>query len=160
MLDEPMLSGIGALVTELRADVDLAALVGTDLAGRVRVRGGEAVGKLRQASGDYEGDLRGPGEYQRVVVLVTFDESPHPSVPIFRGVYGVRAYGATYQNAREVWGAVVKALHRVGARVKANGLGIYISLIETGGEQDTDPDTNQPLVTGTIRITATAIAVA
>lgn len=160
MLDEPMLGGIGALVTELRADGDLAALVGVDLANRVRVRGGDPVGQLRQSGGDYAGDVREASDYQTFVVLVTLDEPPHPSVPIFRGVYGANCYGRTRENARAVWGAVVKAIHRVGPRLKANGLGIYISVVEGGGEQDTDPDNDQPVVRGTIRITATAQAIA
>lgn len=160
MLDHAQLAGIGALVTELRADTDLAALVGQDLAGRVRIRGGEPVGELEQAGGAYEGDARGAGHYQAFVVLTTLDEPMHPRLPIFRGTYGVAAYGSTFENARAVWGAVVKAIHFVGPRVKTNGFGIYISVTESGGEQDKDPDTGQPLVRGTIRITAAANAVA
>lgn len=144
MLADPMLDAMGAIVLELRADPDVAALVST------RVRGGEPA----------EGDAQGPGEYKAFVVVVTLDAPPHPSLPIFRGVYGVNCYGVTYQGASAVWGAVVKAMHVVRHRVKANGLGIYISVAETGGEQDKDPDTDQPVVRGTIRLTATAQAVA
>lgn len=158
MLDAAQLSGVGALVTELRADVGLATLVGLDLAGRVRVRGGEPVGAMAQSGGDYKGDARGPGDYQVFVVISTLDEPMHPSVPIFTGDYGVAAYGVTFANAREVWGAVVKAMHRRNGRTKASGIHIFNSVTE-GGSQDTDPDTAQPLYRGTIRIIATANAV-
>jgi hypothetical protein len=39
--------------------------------------------------------------------------------------------------------------------VKSSGLGIYQSWVETGGAADQDPDTKQPLVSGTIRLIAT-----
>lgn len=160
MLSAPQMSGIGSLVTELRADMDLATLVGHDLAGRVRVRGGEPVGTLEQSGGRYLGDARGPNDYQSFVVITTLDEPMHPSVPIFFGTYGVAAYGSTFENARAVWGAVVKAMHRVGGRTKASGFHIYISATDAGGGQDKDPDTGQPLTRGTIRIIAIANAVA
>jgi hypothetical protein len=75
-------------------------------------------------------------------------------VPITFAEYGIRCYGATPQNAFAVWGAVVKALHQVGPRTKSNGLLIYKSIVLTGGTQDRDPDTQQPVVTGSIRLTA------
>lgn len=146
MLATPMLDPLGAVVTELRADPDVVNLVSD------RVRGGEPKGKTDL----YEGDALGPGSYKAFIVLTTLDRPPHPSLPIQRAIFGVACYGTTYQNASAVWGAVVKAVHRVGERVKASGLGIYISAVETGGSQDTDPDTKQPLVRGTIRVIATA----
>jgi hypothetical protein len=48
----------------------------------------------------------------------------------------------------------VKALHQVGPRTKSNGLLVYKSIVLTGGTQDRDPDTQQPVVTGSIRLTA------
>lgn len=149
MLTTPMLDPLGAVVAELRADDDVAALVSD------RVRGGEP----RGLSTTYEGDALGPGLYKAFVVVTTLDRPPHPSLPIQRAIFGVACYGVTYQNAAAVWGAVVKAMHRVGERVKANGQGIYISAIETGGSQDKDPDTKQPVVRGTIRLIATASSV-
>ena len=74
--------------------------------------------------------------------------------------YAVNAYGTTPQNAWAVWGAIVKAFHKVGNRVMANGLGIYQTFVISGGEQDKDPRTEQPVVRGTIRLIATAQAVA
>jgi hypothetical protein len=92
-------------------------------------------------------------------VVSTIDDPPHPRLPIQRAVYSVACYGATFQNAREVYGAVVKAMHVIGERVKANGLGIYISVVDGGGEQETDPVTLQPCIRAMVRVIATAQAV-
>lgn len=142
MLDDPLMDPMGALVLELRGDADVASLVST------RVRGGEPA----------EGDARGPGNYQAFVVL-TGAPVPLARVPVSRSLYGVRCYGVTFQNATAVWSAVVKALHFAGARLKANGLGIYITAIEQAAEPVRDPDTDQPYIEGTIRIIATAQAI-
>lgn len=143
MLDDPLMDPMGALITELRADGDLASLVGT------RVRGGELA----------PGDAAGAGHYQ-AFVLLTGAPAPMARVPVSRSNYGVRCYGATYQNATAVWGAVVKALHYVGPRVKNSGLGIYITRLDETAEPAKDPDTGQPYIEGTIRIIATAQAIA
>jgi len=55
---------------------------------------------------------------------------------------------------------VVKAMHQVGNRKKSNGLVIYKTFVLTGGQQDKDPDTSQPVVTGSIRVTASLQSVA
>lgn len=144
MLSVPLIDPMGSVIAELRADNDLDALV------HGRVRGEEPA----------PDDAKGPGEYQAFVVLTTFEDPPHPRLPIQRAVYGVNCYGSTFQNARAVWGAVVKAMHLVGPRIKANGLGIYISAIEGGGDTDKDPDTKQPVVRGVIRLTTTAYSIA
>jgi hypothetical protein len=143
MLDSPMLDPLGSLIVELKNDPDVASLVSS------RVRGGEPA----------QGDAKGPNEYQAFIVLTTLDRPPHPSLPIQRAIFDAACYGTTFQNAGAVWGALVKAVHKVGARMKSSGLGIYISVIDSGGEQDKDPDTNQPLVRGTIRLVATAQSV-
>jgi hypothetical protein len=148
ILTAPMLPTVPALIAELRADAAVAALVGT------RVRGGEPSGRTDTDAGD----ARGPGEYIAFVVVVQLDSPPHISLPIQRSEIGVNCYGTTFQNASAVWGAVVAAMHGVGERIKANGLGIYLSHVE-GGSQETDPDTKQPVVRGTIRMHATAQAV-
>lgn len=141
MLSAVMIDPLGSILTELRADVDLDLLVDE------RIRGGEPG----------PADVSDP--FQAFVVLIALDDYPHPRVPIQRALYGVDCYGVTYQGAREVWGAVVKAMHVVGSRMKANGLGIYISAIDSGGEQDEDPRTHQPLIRGVIRVTTTAQAI-
>jgi hypothetical protein len=138
MLDSPPLDPMGSLVTEVRGKAYVAALVGT------RVRGGEPGA----------GDAKGPEAYQAFVVFRTLSEPPERRVPITFAEYGVEAYGVTYQNARAVWGAVVQALHEVGPRIKSNGLLIYKTAVITGGTQDKDPDTGQPLYRGTVRLIA------
>lgn len=143
MLDDPMLDPTGALVTELRADTDVATLVGT------RVAAGESVA----------GWAQGAGSYLAFVVLVGAP-APYSRVPVSRATYTVRCYGATFQGATAVWGAVVKAIHQVNARHKASGLGIYITWISDTADQLRDPDTNQPFVEGTLVIYATAQAIA
>jgi hypothetical protein len=129
---------MGALVAEARADAHVAALVST------RVRGGEPGPE----------DAKGPGEYQAFVVISALDAPPHISVPVTFAEYALNAYGATHQNAWAVWAALVKAFHKVGPRVKANGLALYQTFVVTGGTQDADPDTKQPVVRGTLRVIA------
>lgn len=153
MLDDPLMDPTGPLVSELRADLDLASLVST------RVAAGEPKpDKVVNGVIVERGYARGPGEYVAFVVI-TGAPAPMLSVPVSRSTYGVRCYGATFQNATAVWGAVVKALHRVGPRVKASGLGIYLTVLDESAEPGKDPDTNQPYIEGTIRIIATAQAV-
>ena len=149
MMDVSMIDPMGAVIAELKADATLSSLV------HGRVRGEEPA----------PGDARGPVDpedpdsgYQAFVVITTFEDPPHPRLPIQRALYGLNCYGATFQNARAVWGAVVKAMHLVGARLASNGVGIYVSVIEGGGESDHDPDTNQPVIRGTLRITTTVKA--
>lgn len=160
MFTEPILDPFPVVLGELRADVDVVAQVGTDAFGRVRVRPDEPAGQSSSSGGavTYPGDARNPGQYQKFVVMTTLDEPPHPSVPILRGVYALNCYGATFAQARAVWAAVVKALHKVGARASGE-VGIYISVIESGGEKDKDPDTGQPVVRGTVRVTASALSI-
>lgn len=160
MLADPMIDPMGGVIAELRADPDIQNLVGVDECGFRRVRGGEALGEGQCANGTQRSaDGLGPGNYRAFIVVATLDDPPMARVPVQRAVYSVACYGTTHQNARAVWGAVVKAMHLVGGRVKSNGLGFYISVIEAGGEQDKDPDTGQPVVRGTIRVTAAAQAV-
>jgi len=144
MLDEPQLDPLGSLLVEIRDDLDVDTLVSG------RVRGFEPA----------PGDAKAAGSYQAFIVLVTLDAPPDPQLPITVATYGIRCYGSTGQNAWAVWGAVVKSIHSVGPRLKASGLGIYRTTVISGGEQGKDPDTLQPVVTGTIRLIATTQAVA
>lgn len=143
MFGDPMLDPSGSIITEARADMDVAALVGD------RVRG-----PLPSP-----GDAKGPGEYQAFVTIAALSVPPHPRVPLTFAEYGINAYGTTYQNAFAVYGALVKAFHQVGARTKSNGLGIYRSFVLSGGTEDADPETKQPVVRGTLRVTATTVEV-
>lgn len=149
MLDDPQKDPMGTLILEARADTDVDNLVDG------RVRGFEPTG----ASRDYEGDALGPGKYKAFVVISALAVPPHPRLPITDATYSVAAYGSTPQNAWAVWAALVKAWHAVGPRISSSHLGIYRSWAATGGEQDKDPDTSQPLVRGTLRLIATAQAV-
>lgn len=143
MLTEPLLDPLGALLVEIRDDVDVDSLVDG------RVRGFEPAA----------GDAQGAGSYQAFIVLVSLGGPPDPRLPVTFGTYAARCYGTTGQNASAVWGAVVKAVHMAGPRLKTSGLGIYLSAVIDGGEQSKDPDTQQPVVIGTIRLIATAQAV-
>ena len=142
MFTVPPLDPMGSLILEARADDDVADLVDA------RVRGG----------GPAPGDAKGPGEYQAFVVLSALDTPPHMTLPITFSDYAINAYGTTHQNAWAVWSAVVKALHKVGPRVKANGLALYQTIVASGGQQDTDPRTQQPVVRGTLRVIASTVA--
>jgi hypothetical protein len=144
MLTDPQLDPLGSIIVEARNDADLASLVG------VRVRGVEPA----------PGDADGPGGWQAFVVVTALTVPVMPTVPVTFAEYGVRCYGTTHQNAWAVWGAFVKAFHGAGPRVReSNGLGIYRTST-SGGEQSSDPDTNQPVVLGTLRVIATASEVA
>jgi hypothetical protein len=143
MLDDPQKDPMGSLILEARADSDVDNLVDG------RVRGFEPA----------DGDAKGPGEYQAFVVLSALAVPIHPQLPITDATYGIAAYGSTPQNAWAVWAALVKAWHARGPRVGSSHLGIYRSWM-SGGEQDKDPDTQQPLVRGTLRLIATAQALA
>jgi len=140
MLTEPQLDPFGALLTELRDDLDVGLLVGD------RVRG----------SKPSPGDVRGPKDFVSFIVISALSVPIHPRVPVSWAEYGVRCYAPTFQAAWAIWGAVVKTLHVVGPRVKTSGLGIYRTAILTGGEEVEDPDTKQPYVEGTVQLIATA----
>lgn len=154
-MDDPMLNVVGSVIAELRDDSDVAALVGT------RIRHSVPLGEVHDGSGSltYEGDALGAGQYKAFIVLVVADDPPMRRVPVQFVEIFARCYGSTPQNARAVYGALVKALHDRGQRVKTNGLGIYRSAIVGGGSDDTDPRTSQPLVIGTIQLIATTVVV-
>jgi hypothetical protein len=154
---DPMVDPMGSLIVEIRDDFDVDDLVDR------RVRGGEPAPQiLDETTGEVlaEGDARGPGEYIPFIVLTTLSAPPEPRVPLTFATYGARSYGVTPQNAWAVYGALVKAIHNIGPRLRASGVGIYNTLVISGGEQDKDPDTKQPVVTATIRLVAATQAVA
>lgn len=154
-MDDPMLNIVSAVIAELRDDPDMAALVGT------RIRHNKPLGEIANADGSvsYAGDARGSGEYQAFIVLVVLSDPPLRRVPVQFAEIAARCYGATEQQARQVYLTLVKVLHDRGVRVKSNGLGIYRSAIVGGGSDDNDPKTGQPLVVGNIQLIATTVAV-
>jgi hypothetical protein len=151
VLDAGQLDPLGTLVTEGKADSVLNALVSG------RVRGFEPKSETRDSLGNltYDGDALGPGSYKAFVVIAALDVPPHPTVPITTATYAVRAYGVTAQNAWAVWGACVQTFHKRRGRMGSGGLGMYQTKVISGGEQDKDPDTQQPVVLGTIELIAT-----
>lgn len=142
-MTEPQLDPSGPIIVEAREDPDVAALVSA------RVRGPEPA----------KDDAKGAGEYQAFVTVACLSAPPFFGVPITFAEYALNAYGVTYQNAWAVWGALVKCFHKTGPRVKANGLVIYQTLAISGGTEDSDPATKQPVVRGTIRVIASTLAV-
>lgn len=144
------------LLVELREDPAVAAIVGT------RVRGFEpAPAQINPTTGATIalGDARGPGEYVAFVVLVQIDATRLQRVPVQRAVIVARCYGRTPAEAASLRWAVSDALHLVGPRVFGNGLGVYQSSDDSGGEQEKDPDTGQPYQTVVISSLATTQAV-
>jgi hypothetical protein len=139
-----MLDPLGKLLIELRDDVEVDAIVDG------RVRGNEPKA----------GDAQPLGDYQAFVVITELASPRIPRVPVQRVRYGVRCYGRTFQEARSLYGACSDAIHLLGPRLHANGLGIYISIDDTGGTASRDPDTKQPLVDFVIELLATTQAVA
>ncbi len=151
MFTEPQTDPMGGLLTIVRDDSHGDNLVDG------RVRGFEPKGVVRNDAGQitYDGDALGPGSYKAFVVIAALDVPPHISLPITFATYAIRCYGVTAQGAWAVWAAVVKSLHKIGNQT-VGSLGIYQAFVVSGGEQDKDPDTRQPVVLGTVRLIATA----
>jgi hypothetical protein len=138
------------LLNEIRDDTAVDAIVDG------RVRGFEP----RGSSATYEGDALGPGHYKAFVVLVQLSATRDPDLPLQDVTVAARCYGRTAVEAAELRWAVSNAIHRAGPRTYSNGLGIYQSFDDQGGEQEADPDTGQPLQVLTIRGIAATLAVA
>ena len=106
-------------------------------------------------------DAKGPGEYLAFVVVSDLGAiRGRRGLPIQELVFNVRCYADTYSNAKALYLACQDALHDVGPRIHANGLGIYASHDETGGSEGFDPRTHQPYIEGVFQLIATTSAVA
>lgn len=147
---------LGKLVLELRAESPIVAIVGRDEANLVRVRGFEP----SPGDGAVQVTDKGRRYANAFIVLATLATPRHPTVPIQTDRVVARCYGRTPAEAMALYVAASNALHNLGPRLHANGLGIYISLDDTGGTQEKDPDTQQPLVSFVISLVATTQAVA
>lgn len=147
---DPELDVLPKILLELRDDPTVHGIVGD------RVRGKQPEGPLTDQDGREvaPGDVRGPGEYVPFVVLVRLGGPPHPRVPIVTARIAVRCYGRTDREAAVLRNACSRAIHGKGPRTFANGLGIYVSHDVTGGQQDSDPETSQPLETFVIEAVA------
>ena len=112
------------------------------------------------ATSRHAGDVQPRQSWRKFIVLNTLSAPPDPDLPVTFATYGARCYGATFKDAWAVYGALVKSTHRIGARLKDSGLGIYQSLVTGGGSEEKDPDTKQPYVTASISLIATTRVVA
>ena len=108
-----------------------------------------------------------PGDVQvpfRAFIVLRQVGAPRVSglrmVPVQVARIQAQCYGTTAANAADVWGAVVAALHGQGPRIHSNGVGIFATFDDTGGSDNADPDTKQPVMTGFIEAFATTEAVA
>jgi hypothetical protein len=111
-----------------------------------------ASGRVRTFEPDV-GDAKGPREYQRFVVIVDLGGPPVRQI-LQRLRYVVRCYGATKQDARDLWGDVQDVLHLAGPRLSAGGVAVYNTRDDTGGSVHADPDTGQPYYDGVYEVTA------
>lgn len=122
-----MIDPLGYTLTTIRDYPAVAALT-------TRVRGGEPA----------PGDALGAGSYQRFVVLVNLGTRRDKRAPVQETRIVARCYGATYQDAAVLAGAVSDAIHNVGPRINAAGVLIYRSFDDIGLGAEKDPDTGQP----------------
>lgn len=141
---------IGKLIVDIRSDADVAAIVGQNpTVTTPRVRSPEPG----------PGDAQPAGSYRAFVVLVNLGGPFWRTVPIHRPRIAVKCFGRTQQEADALASAVYHAVHWARPRMHGNGLGIFNSRIDSGGEQDKDPDTQQPFATVYIDPIVTTLAV-
>jgi hypothetical protein len=129
---------LGYLLTSIRDDTGVATIT-------TRIRGGEPA----------PGDALGPGAWQPFVVLVRLGYAREKRLPMQEVRIAARCYGATYQQAAALAGAVSDALHALGPRISTAGVGIWLSFDDGGGGADADPDTGQPNETVIFSVIAT-----
>lgn len=138
------LDPFGKALIEIREDAVVSAI--TD-----RIRGHEPGPE----------DAKGPGEYLPFVVLSDLGTiRGRRGLPVQTIRIDCRAYADNYTNAKALFMACADAIHDVGPRIHANGLGIYVSHDDTGGTEGFDPRTRQPYVEGVFEFLATTSAVA
>lgn len=125
-----------------------------------RVRGNEPAPATSINGVVTEGDARGPGSYQRFVVLVDLGGPRLHRTPMQTTRFVLRAYGVTPQDARALYGECSDELDNGGPRYGASGVAIYQSLDESGGAFGKDPTTSQPFYEGTFQIFAGVQALA
>jgi hypothetical protein len=124
------------LLIELREDDAVSAIVGD------RVR------SPKPAPGDADWDdiENGTRKYKHAfIVLRSLAATRRLRVPVQDARVVVMCLGRTVVEAAELRWAASHAIHNIGPRIHANGLGIYNSFEDAGGEQDSDPDTGQPM---------------
>ncbi len=142
-----MIDPLGKVLIELRDDLAFS------LWHEGRVRGEEAA----------PGDARGPGEYQRFVVIATLATPRERRVPIQRSTYAVNVFGISPKDAMAGYVLASDVIHRAGVRMAgtgANRIGIWNSFDDSGGTAERDPQTGQPFVTFVVSLIATDQSVA
>lgn len=140
MSDWTLTDPMGSIIYELRA---------ANIASK-RVRAGEAA----------PGDAQPRASYQRFVVLVDLGGPRFHRAPLQVLRYSLRAYGVTYQDARDLYGDCSDVLDNAGPRYGPTDVAIYQTLDDTGGSSGKDPDTGQPFYEGVFEIFAGAQALA
>lgn len=150
MADWELTDPMGSLIAELR---------GANIAGQ-RIRGNEPAPERIVSGAVVPGDARGPGQYQRFVVLVDLGGPRLHRAPVQTLRYLLRAYGVTPQDARDLYGECSDLLDNAGPRYGASGVALYQTLDDTGGAFGKDPKTDQPFYEGAIEIVAGAQALA
>lgn len=119
----------GTIITELRSDAPVAALVGT------RIRGGHAA----------PGDKKAAGEYQRFLVVTREGAvRSRGRQPVQTVTLGIRCYGTSPKDAAAVMSAVADALHQQDPRSGSGGGHIWLSLVGESQGADKDPLHDQP----------------
>lgn len=118
---------LGRILIEIRDNAGVAAIT-------TRIRGGEPA----------PGDALGPGSYQPFVVLTTLGRSRLKRAPVGEVRILAKCYGATFQGASALAGAVSEAIHATGHRISGSGVVIFDSFDDGGDGGDIDPVTHQP----------------
>lgn len=148
MLDETVDSTLGKFIIEAREDPDVADIVGAN----------PSNDPPRVAYKASAGWITKP--YRAFVLMHILAAPPMRRVPVQRARVAVRCYGRDEEEAYKLYRCVSNAFHAVGPRVHDNGMGIYGTWDDTGATQDTDPVTQQPVVTFIVDSFATTQAVA
>lgn len=143
---------VGKLLTDLREDSDVAAIVGANPT--------EPVVPRVRAPKPGTGDAQPLGKYRAFIVIATLATPRLPSVPVQRARHVVRCYGRTPEEAGNLYAAASSALHHRGPRQTGSGHGIYVSHDDTGGTYEEDPDTNQPVYVFVVESLATTQVIA
>lgn len=133
-----MIDPLGRILTEIRDDATVAAIT-------TRIRGGEPA----------PGDALGPGSYQPFVVLSRLSIQREKRLPMQEVRILAACYGATFQQAAALAGAVSDAINAAGPRISPAGVGIWASFDDGGEGATRDPDTDQPREDVIFSVTAT-----
>lgn len=132
-----MIDPLGYLLTTIRDDTDVASIT-------TRIRGEEMA----------------QGDAPPFVIIRGFPIRREQHLPVARYQYMILCFGRTHKEAAQLRGVVSDAIHGVGPRVNASGVGIYRSHSEVEGQSQIDPDTQWPFQTIVAVVWAATTAVA